>query len=196
MLNELSVHIIEWLISVHSISEADKELYVYGSFVLLSNIFYISVTLIIGFIFHCIIELLIVYISLFFLRSYAGGYHANSETKCEIITSLTILLSAIVISYYIQSTDFLLLIISIISALIIILFSPILSKEKPLDSVEIKKNKSITVITICILCASIAVTFIWHIEMIYVPCCLSLIIEAISLLGGMIKNHVGNGRKT
>lgn len=190
MLNKLSARIIEWLISVHSISEADKELYIYGSFVLLSNIFYIFITIIIGFIFHCVFHLLILYVSLFFLRNYAGGYHANSETKCEIITTFTILLSAILIKYTVQSDNLLLLIISIICALIIVIFAPVTSAAKPLDAAEIKRNKIITLIIVCILGVSIAIAFTFHIKMIYLPCCLSLIIETIALLGGIIKNRL------
>lgn len=190
MLNKLSIFIIERLISADSISKSDKELYTYGGFVFLSNLFYIIIAISFGLIFHCIIQILVFIIVLFFLRSYAGGYHANTELRCEILTTIMLFSTAIIIKLVKQNTSVWLLFLTFISVLIILILAPLTSSSKPLDDKLIKKNKKVTFFIVISISIIILICFIWHINIVLIPCCLSFIIESLSLVGGTIKGVI------
>ena len=97
MINKLSTFFTEKLLSNGTISDEDKELYIYGLFMLLSQLMFFIIACIFGFVLNCIIESIIFYIAFQFIRKYAGGYHAATETRCEILSTLSILACIVVI---------------------------------------------------------------------------------------------------
>ena len=80
-----------------TITEDEQELYIYGFFMLLSQLMYLILACIFGLILGCVLESLIFYITFQFIRRYAGGYHASTETICEILSTLSILVCIVVI---------------------------------------------------------------------------------------------------
>ena len=87
MISKLSKKIVNQL----NILDDEQELYEYGFFILLSQILYFIIAIIIGTICGTVFESIIFYIAFQFIRRYAGGYHASTETRCEIFSTLSIL---------------------------------------------------------------------------------------------------------
>lgn len=188
MISKLSTHITKRLLSNGTISIEDKELYVYGIFMLISQFMFFIFTSILGLILGCFIESIIFYIAFQFIRRYAGGYHAATETRCEILSTLSILacVAAIRLSkiYDIQTV---LLIISAVSAVCIFAICPLDTPEKPLTDKEFKYFRKISLLILLIISAAIVVSYVFKIKILFAPLSLSLILESILLVAGKIK---------
>lgn len=188
MISKLSAFFTEKLLLNGTIEEEDKELYIYGLFMLFSHLMFFVVACIFGLILSCIFESIIFYIAFQFIRRYAGGYHASTETRCEIFSTLSILACVAVIRlskiYDIQTV---LLIISALSAVCIFVFCPLDTPEKPLMDKEFRYFRKISWLILLVIIIAIAVSYIFKFKMVTVPCCLSLILESILLAAGKIK---------
>lgn len=184
MISKLSKKIVNQL----NILDDEQELYEYGFFILLSQILYFIIAIIIGTICGTVFESIIFYIAFQFIRRYAGGYHAATETRCEILSTLSILACIVVIklskTYDIQTA---LLIISALSAVCIFVFCPLDTPEKPLTDKEFRYFRKISWLILLAIVVAIIVSYIFKFKIVTVPCCLSLILESILLAAGKIK---------
>ena len=186
MINNLSKYLTEKLLSKGSISENEHELYVYGFFMLLSQLMFFIFTSVLGLILGCFIESIIFYIAFQFIRRYAGGYHASTETRCEIMSSFSLAVCIVVIrlsKIYDFQTVF--LFITIVSATCILFLCPLDTPEKPLT--EFKYFRKISWLILLIISAAIAVSYVFKVKLLFVPLSLSLILESILLVAGKIK---------
>lgn len=184
MISKLSKKIVNQL----NILDDEQELYEYGFFILLSQILYFIIAIIIGTICGTVFESIIFYIAFQFIRRYAGGYHASTETRCEILSTLSILACIVVIklskTYDIQTV---LLIIGALSAVCIFVFCPLDTPEKPLTDKEFRYFRKISWLILLAIVVAIIVSYIFKFKIVTVPCCLSLILESILLVAGKIK---------
>ena len=139
------------------IEEDDIQIYLYGIKGGITIIVNILTTLLIGWITGKMLEVIIFSLFLASLRSYSGGYHCSTKVGCFWLSSVVTAISAfseelvtllpIAVSY----------VVWIIAILVIYALSPLESKNKKLDSDEIryyKKNSHcILTIQICIICS-------------------------------------------
>lgn len=155
---------------------------------LLSQLMFFIITCIFGLVLNCIIESIIFYISFQFIRKYAGGYHASTETRCEILSTLSIFACIVVIRLS-KTYDFqtVLLIISALSAVCIFVFCPLDTPEKPLSDKEFRYFRKISWLILLVIVAAVIVSYVFKFQMVTVPCCMSLILESILLAAGKIK---------
>ena len=188
MINKISEYFTKKLLVNGAISKEEQELYIYGFFMLLSQLMYLILALIFGLIFNCTLESIIFYIGFQFIRRYAGGYHAATETRCEILSTLSILACIVVIRLS-KTYDFqtVLLIISAISAVCIFAFCPLDTPEKPLTENEFKYFRKLSWLILFAIVVAIIVSYVFKLEIITMPCCLSLILESILISAGKIK---------
>lgn len=184
MISKLSKKIVNQL----NILDDEQELYEYGFFILLSQILYFIIAIIIGTICGTVFESIIFYIAFQFIRRYAGGYHAATETRCETLSTLSILACIVVIrlskTYDIQTA---LLIISALSAVCIFVFCPLDTPEKPLTDKEFRYFRKVSWLILLAIVVAIIVSYIFKFKIFTVPCCLSLVLESILLTAGKIK---------
>lgn len=188
MINNLSTHITEKLISSNTIKQEDKDLYIYGIFMLLSQLMFILLTVAFGLVLNCVIESIIFYIAFQFIRRYAGGYHAKTETRCEIMSTLSIFACLVVIRLS-KMFDFnmVLLCLTIISAVSIAVLCPLDTPEKPLSEKEFKYFRKISLIILFVITAAVVLSFCFRFNIIFAPCCMSLMLESVLLITGKIK---------
>ncbi len=188
MINKLSTRLTERLLSNGAISDEDKDLYIYGLFMLISQLMFFIIACIFGLVLNCIIESIIFYIAFQFIRKFAGGYHASTETRCEVLSTLSILACIVVIrlskTYDIQTV---LLLITTLSAVCIFVFCPLDTPEKPLSYKEFKYFRKISWLILLVIVVAIIVSYVFKFQVVTVPCCLSLILESILLAAGKIK---------
>lgn len=191
MISKLSSFLAEKMLSNGTISEDDKELYVYGLFMLLSQTIFFIIACVFGLILGCTLESIIFYIAFQFIRKYAGGYHASTETRCSIMSSASIFICIVTIRlskiYDFQSV---LLIATIVAAVLIFALCPLDTPEKPLSKSEFKYFRKISLIVLFVIITVTAVSYAIKLKMLAVPCALSLILESILLVSGKIKKTV------
>ena len=66
---------------------ANKELYTYGFFLILSKVLFFGISVLFGIIQNVLWESIVFYIEFSVLWQYAGGYHASKENVCMVATS-------------------------------------------------------------------------------------------------------------
>lgn len=188
MISKLSNYLTGKLLSNGTISDEDKDLYIYGLFMLISQLMFFIIACIFGLVLDCIFESIIFYIAFQFIRRYAGGYHASTETRCEIFSTLSILACIVVIKLS-KTYDFqtVLLLITILSAVCIFVFCPLDTSEKPLSDKEFKYFRKVSWLILFVIVAAIIISYVFKFQIVTVPCCLSLILESILLVAGKIK---------
>lgn len=188
MINKLSKYFTDKLFLNGAITEEEQELYTYGFFMLLSQLMYLVLACIFGLILGCFFESTIFYVAFMFIRRYAGGYHAVTETRCEILSALSILACIVVIKLS-KIYDFqnVLLIISTISFVCIFFLGPLDTPEKQLSDKEYKYFRKISWIILFVIIVLIIVSYIFKFDILLIPCCMSLILESILIVAGKIK---------
>lgn len=188
MINNLSALLTDKLLANKSIGEDERELYIYGFFMLLSHLMYFVFACIFGLLFNCFIESIIFYIAFQFIRRYAGGYHAATETRCEIMSTLSIIASIGIIKLTkIYDFNAALLFITLISMVIIFILCPLDTPEKPLSEKEFKYFRKISWIILLVISAAVITSYFFKLNLLFAPCCISLILESILLTAGKIK---------
>ncbi|MDE5984715.1 MAG: accessory gene regulator B family protein [Eubacterium sp.] len=191
MINNFAERLTKKLLSSGTITEDDSELYTYGLFILISQMMFFIITAIFGLLLGCLLESIIFYVSFQFIRKYAGGYHASSEGRCELMSTLSILASIVVIRLS-KQFDFqmVLLIAAAICAVCIFCFCPLDTPEKPLSDKEFKHFRKISLIILLVIITVIVISYCFELTALLVPCCMSLILESILLTAGKLKKTV------
>lgn len=195
MINKISSKNVEILIKHSLVENEDKELYLYGFFILLSQILYFIIVITIGILFKVIFESIIFYITFQFIRRYAGGYHAKTETRCEILSTLSILCCIVLIKLSkMYDIRIALLSISLVFAALIFILCPLDTPEKPLSDKEYKYFRKISWVVLSLIIIGIIVSFYFKFNVVFAPCCASLILEGILIGTGQIKKAYSKKR--
>ena len=191
MITKLSVSIVNRLLSNGYLAAADKEEISYGLFSILSKAFFFIVCMLLGVFFRVPLESGIFYFSFLLVKKYAGGFHASTESKCLIISSLSILFSIVVIKEIIilSVIQIPFSVITLVSAVIVCLFSPVEAKEKPLTGTEKKKFHCFTIFRVLILFIFTISLMVLNKPRIYIPIETGLFLEGVYLTAGEIKRR-------
>lgn len=193
MLNELGKRLTNTLINNNQIDESERCLYEYGFFIFLSNATYGIITLIIGSIFSILIESTVFYIAFSLIRRYAGGFHASSEIKCTLITTISIFLCLLCTKICeINNIQMPILVLTIIAAVSIFVLCPLDTPEKPLAKEEYRYFRKISWLILFLIMLTLCIGWYFKLEFIMYPCCMSLILESILLVLGKIKRLIKN----
>ena len=188
MISKLSERIAVGLKRAYVIEEKDIDLYSYGFFVLLSRMSFLVLTLLFGILMNITVESILFYFLFVLLRAYAGGVHASKEWMCLCFTSMAMLLSALGIKLLIQIDSIVVpLIITIISSAIVLVLSPLDTKEKPLTNDERKKYKEITIVIVTLYLVGVFGFLITGLNQLAYSIESAVILESFLLLLGHIK---------
>ena len=188
MFNSLANRIAQLFVKQGIISEADKELYRFGFNQFLTIIFNVVTTLIIGCAFHMVISSVIFLIVYVPLRSYAGGYHANTPWRCYVLSTLVIALVLIILKYF---TNLLVCyaIVLIAGTILCLLLSPVSDQNKPFDDTEQKVFKKVSHMILIIEIILSIIAFFVYLNLFKIIS-LAVFIEGIMLVLGKLKNFL------
>jgi accessory gene regulator B len=168
------------LIDNNTITYEDKELYTYGlqqGLVILLNVL---TTIMIGFIFRMVWQSIAFMVAYIPLRSYAGGYHARTQTRCYL---LSVMLNSVVLLAirFIPWTNYIIIGIGFVAGVIIYLLAPVEDSNKPLDKVEVTVYKKLTKIILSAELVILMITTIFNFKQL--ASCLTI---SLFLLSGML----------
>lgn len=148
MVERISNKIIDYQIEKGIISKNDINIYRYGYILLFEVMINILISLGIGIILGKVTEILFFLACFIILRSFCGGYHANSILKCVFLSNLVMtisILSNILLSKYTMPIP-LFFILEISFSIIICVLSPVDNKNKRLSNNEKSFYKKCTII--------------------------------------------------
>lgn len=186
MISSVANNITNYLICKKVIKDDDREIYQYGFEQVLSSLLNIATMLLLGIILGKIYQSLVLILSFMALRSYSGGYHANTPLQCYLLTVMSIS-AALSIMKFITIDRFICLGLLVLSSVVILLLSPIGSKNKPLDEIEkiIYRKKTIIVWSVE---TCVAIVFIiLDITEIHIAITLAQVIISIALIFGNLQ---------
>lgn len=162
----------------------------FGLELLIMKTIIVTVSLIIAIITHSLIEVIVFMAAYQPLRSYCGGYHANTRIAC--IVSSSLMLGAVIILVRIlpfQFVQIISLIITMLGVVVIILLSPIDTPTKPFDDIERKVFRRHSLVIMAILLVALAAVFILHWYKVLLPISLAFFCTAILLVIGKIARY-------
>jgi accessory gene regulator B len=184
--------IADGLIANGAIRAEERELYEYGLQQGILIVINIITIIIIGFLLKMGWQSVLFMIVYMPLRSYAGGYHARTQSRCYFF-SILLTISVLLAIQLIPSTRFNILCIAMIAAIIIYVLAPVEDANKPLDKKEVEIYKKRTrIILVLELCATI---LMMGLRVNGGSLCISVSMFALSILLviGKVKNIISIG---
>lgn len=192
MIGRIASGVVEKLTNSTTVSDTEKELYLYGFFILISQILYFIITIIMGILLDIVSLSVVFYISFQFIRRYAGGIHASSELKCEIISTTSIFICLLCVKSNVMfDIQIPTLILTIFASIVIFILCPLDTPEKPLTKEELRYFRKISLIVLAIMLSIIIISIVIKLTIAY-PICFSIILESVFLVAGKIKREHSN----
>lgn len=190
MINKLSIKITSLLLKYNCIKEDDFELYNYGLFVIISELYFLTIVTVIGLFLKTLLPSLLFYVIYQILHRFAGGFHLKTELSCQIVTILTFLLALLFIRYYYCFSSNLIICLLVIGAILLVALSPADTPNKILSKQEKQKFKLLTAITLVVLIAVyFAILKLFGANYYTSTIFISIFLEAILVALGRLLNH-------
>lgn len=195
MITKLAQKTVDALCCAQIIGEEDKDLYIYGFFVLYTRLLFLIITIVFSIVFGIIWQGILMYIIFSLIRSYAGGVHASKESICLTTTTLALFVCVIVLRLCIQ-WDYAILtsIVLVFECCCIVLLSPIDTEEKRLRPEESKRYSRITCIITSLVALLSFLCVAFGLRSILYICTVSYGLESILLLIGRFRMRVARKR--
>ena len=188
MISKLSIKIVDIIFSKQAFSDEKRELYIYCFYLIFSHLLYLALTSAFGLILNCFWEGLVFYAAFQFIRRAAGGYHASTETRCQLLSTLAIFFSILLIKISKEyDLSLFLIILTFISTLIIFFLCPLDTPEKPLSENETKYFRKKSRVILMVIFVVAMFSFVTKVNILLAPCSVSLLLEAILIVCGKIK---------
>ncbi|MDE5780575.1 MAG: accessory gene regulator B family protein [Lachnospiraceae bacterium] len=149
MFKNISEKITNQLLRTDVIEYDDFEIYQFGLEQLLSTGLNILTTIILGIVVGEFWKGILFVFAFMMLRTYAGGYHSSTTLRCYLLT-VSIIAAVLSVIKYVRIDSFICIGLLIISSVIILVLTPVESKNKPLDSIECVVYRRKAVIIWCI----------------------------------------------
>ena len=188
MISKLSSQITKYLLKKNVISDEEKELYEYGLFMIISYVVFFLISILFGIVLDISFSSILFYISFCLVRNFAGGIHANSEIKCNIITTVSILISEILIKIFIDySLVSLAFVMLMISSICLCVIKPIATSQKEISQQEkLNFHKKVIVLVVLILIISL-ISIVFRCYSITISLSLSLSLANVLLVMGKVQ---------
>jgi len=193
MLKKSAEQMAFFFVKMGIIDEKVKDVYIYGSELLISEMICTLLVLGMGLCTDKFMETLLYLASYMPIRIYAGGYHATSHRNCTVIFNLCYIVIFFIVDKILSlNLDYIIYILSIGSGLIIAILAPIEDLRKPLDEREkyIYGEKAKKRVLLLLLFAIMIIWLIpqWKAKIFYGMAAVCEI--AVLLLVGYIKNKI------
>lgn len=176
------------------IKEEEQEIYQFGirnGMIILLNVL---TAFLIGLVTEKLLIVAVFTVSFMVLRSYTGGYHSDSRIFCYIGSNLVLFIPVYTQSLFVKTEDSILCILLAIAVSIILIFSPMHSKNRKLDEAELKhfgrKARAITVAQLIVL------GVLWYMEhesyayAIYSSICITAVLMLIGKIQLWLQAHI------
>ena len=159
-----------------------RECYIYGLESAIPKIFLYTFILITALLTNSLLISAVFIFCYISLRQYTGGYHCKTAEMCLLLSFLIYLFVLLIYRFQWGFTNVFIMILSLFSVVVILLMSPIESSNKPLESMEKKKYRILSIVFSLLF---LMVAFVFYIlefrGLQYVVSC-SLVADAILML--------------
>ncbi len=176
------------------IKEEEQEIYQFGirnGFIILLNV---VTAFLIGLLTAKLLVVIVFTVSFMMLRSYTGGYHSDSRIFCYIGSNLVLFIPVYTEELFIKTSNAVLLFFLFLASVIILVLSPMHSKNRKLDEKERKRfgirARGITAAELIVL------GVLWHADLnnyayaVYACICITAVFMIIGKIQLWIQSHM------
>lgn len=192
MIEYISNHIADIFIRNKIISSRNRDVYVYGLFLILSTLQTSVVILVVAAILGNVFIGIVFLISMMLPRFFVGGYHANTYFKCFLTSlSLSVVVFIISIETPYRFVNILSIMITSCSSLYIYIHTPLMNQNNPLTDRQIEKYRRISRLEIAIqsIVIFLGTAFLSRYSLYFYTASLTTCVVAILLFLGKIKER-------
>lgn len=163
MLDAISGQLTDQLYAYCPLDSSKKAIYKYGIQLSLSTLASMCSVVLIGLLLGKVTSAFLFLGVFFFLRLFAGGYHAHTYARCFLLTN-SVYLAVAGTSYWIVRFQLynLLPVIVVASCVVVFVLSPIRNKHHPLSEKTYRKNRKIAIVLVSIESLFFLFLFIWQ----------------------------------
>ncbi|MDE6123978.1 MAG: accessory gene regulator B family protein, partial [Eubacterium sp.] len=185
----LSAQLAKILVNKKHIDQEDFELYHYGLFIVLSELFLFSFCILAGLLLKITSQSIVFFAAFLFIRRYAGGLHVKTESQCLALTLTALLISIILIKVtLIYDNPLSAVAIQLICSILLPIISPADTPQKKLSDKERKVFKRITVAILITFAVINALLFYFRISRYAIPVVYAVLLETVLVIFGRIFN--------
>ncbi len=184
--NALTDKLIDWKI----INREDRDLYAYGFWQGGIYIFNYASVFLIGLLFGMLWQSVVFILSYGLIRPVAGGYHARTQRNCYLFSILLIVIVLSILKWFPISSIVCILIL-LFSGAVIFILAPVEDENKPLDETEQMVYRHRSRIVLSVLSALTLIFLVTGLVSVANNITLSLLVSAIMLILGIMKNKRG-----
>ena len=191
MYRKLSVNITDSFIARNVVGEDDREIYEYSLEVFLSDFVYFTVAALSAMFSGSVLQSLIFFSGFFLIRKYAGGFHADTYTRCHFLFWLNQVLMIIAVKEISPKIQcWLSILFAVLSFILVLLFAPVDNENKPFTNEEKRKFRNRSRITVIIELIVIMTLYVINALNQYTFCLmLGSVSVSISLAAAKIKEY-------
>lgn len=163
MINAFAKIVTDFFLENRVIDSDDAETYQYGNEIIISSIIDLLIVIILGLIYKELLNAALFFISFLLLRTFGGGYHADTYLKCKIIYTIDISLILFLSKYASLIYNlYIMFLILIFSFTVFFSIAPVENSNKRLSKTEIEKNSQKSKVVSIILCLAIGVAYYYN----------------------------------
>lgn len=170
------------LITHNIVTEEKREAYTYGFELFFEKLFFYGIILVIAILTKTLLFSALFIFTYKMLRQYTGGFHCATAELCLIVSVLIYLVVVLLYLLDIDQIRFVLSIGSLISTIIIFIFSPRESKNRPLEGEEKNKYRTMSIIIGTITAIVAAVSYRLNILVLFYSASCSLAADAVLII--------------
>lgn len=137
MISKISTAVSEWLVAQGAVTVKDKNLFSYAIYSFLFGMMPIFIIVILGLLLGMLPEGLLLITPFMLLRKFSGGYHLKSSIVCTVTSTSLLTISLLAVRVVkTSSTNLILSVLVVLSAITLFLLSPIDSSARRLSTKE------------------------------------------------------------
>lgn len=144
MIDNMAIKITDQLIDNGIVKEKEKDIYIYGLQLLFFNVIELITVMILALLLDIFMESLIFLIFFAVLRTFAGGYHADTYLKCFCMTTSIVFIPIFILKNIVLHDYIYYATLFCITTILLILYSPTDSPNKRLIDKERTRYRRIS----------------------------------------------------
>ncbi len=183
----------KYLYKAGAVAAEDMEVVQYGLETFVENMFGLGTIVFIGGCFGHLLSSFILWLLIFPLRKFAGGFHAKTRINCTLL-SISMLLFTFAIFIAKEWSVFTYSMIMLVMFGIVYVMAPIDTPNKRLDWREYQVYRRQTRGILVVEGGLFVLAVVLRVEVLYTAVVMCFFIVAVSLVAGKIDNHVKNIR--
>ena len=189
MIGAFADKITNYLMKNGFVPREDREIYAYGLYLGIIMIINFITFILIGLFFKMVKESLVFMIFYIPLRTYAGGYHAKTPTRCYFL-SILMILSVLLAVKTASWTNSMVIGMSLLSGITIFALVPVEDGNKPLSNSQVIRYKKVARMILAIELIGISILLYGGYFNITLPMALSIVTISIMVILGRVRNKL------